>query len=60
MKEMWKFRADREELSWIRIKIPEKMVTKMKKDRLIRSPVYAGGVAIGELSELTDKVNWDL
>ena len=44
----------------IRLKVSKKALNRMRKDRLIRSPIYKGGVENGLPSKLTGSINWDI
>lgn len=46
--------------SMIRIKMTDASIHKMRNGRLIRSPVYQGGVDYGTPSALTGQVEWEL
>ncbi|MCQ2496025.1 MAG: hypothetical protein MJ131_05480 [Lachnospiraceae bacterium] len=52
--------AQNEKLTSIRITLPDKYLNRMRKDRLIRSPLYTEGVETGRLSELNKNVIWDI
>ena len=60
LKEKWNVIAKRENLAFIRVKMSASSRKKMSEDRLIRSPVYSGGVACGASSSLTNDVEWNL
>ena len=57
--EKWNVIAKKENLTSIRVKMSSSSIKKMTEERLIRSPVYAGGVACGVCSALTNDVDWD-
>lgn len=60
LRRQWRSKAIREELSVLRLSIPEKNLTRLRKDRLVRSPIYKGTVGFGEPSALTSSIDWDL
>ena len=60
LKEKWNVTAKKEGLTSIRVKMPNSSIRKMSESRLVRSPVYSGGVACGVCSELSGDVVWDL
>lgn len=60
MKEKWNVIAKRENLQSIRVKMSASSRKKMSEERLIRSPVYVGGVSCGTNSTLTNDVEWNL
>lgn len=60
LKEKWNVIAKKEGLTIIRVKISNSSIKKMSKDRLVRSPVYSGGVACGVCSALSGDVDWNL
>lgn len=60
LKEKWNVTAKKENLTSIRVKMPKSSISKMSEERLIRSPVYSGGVAYGTRSALTNDVDWNL
>lgn len=60
LKSNWSAIAKREALTSIRVKMPSSSLNEMSEERLVRSPVYSGGVACGVCSELTNDVDWDL
>ena len=60
LKNNWSATAKKEGLTSIRVKMPSSSLNKMSEERLVRSPVYSGGVACGVCSDLTNDVDWDL
>ena len=51
--------AVNDKLNMIRLKIPSSGLIKMK-NRIVRSPIYQGGVDYGKSSTLTGDVEWNL
>lgn len=49
-----------EELGIIRIKLSPSAMKKMGENRLYRSPIFSGGVSVGQESALTGGVKWEL
>lgn len=60
LKEKWNITAKKEGLTNIRVKMSNISIKKMSEDRLVRSPVYSGGVACGVRSALSGDVEWNL
>ncbi len=58
--EKWNVIARKEKLTSIRVKMSSSSIKKMSEERLVRSPVYSGGVACGVISSLTNEVDWNL
>ncbi len=56
----WYAKSSREHLSAVRLKLSSQSIRKMQDGRLIRSPIYSGGVSFGIPSALTDDVSWEL
>ena len=60
LKEKWNVTAKKEGLTFVRVKMSNSSIKKMSEDRLVRSPVYSGGVAFGVCSALLGDVDWNL
>lgn len=60
LSEKWHAYAEGNELSTIQIRLSNSSINKMKDKRLVRSPIYRGGVSYGELSELNGDVDWNI
>ena len=53
----WSMKAKKEDLTHVRLQIDEKQLRKMR-ERIVRSPVYAGSADFGKRSVLCGDVDW--
>ncbi len=52
--------AEKENRPFIRLTMSAQSLRKMKENRIVRSPIYTGGVEYGVPSELAGSVKWNL